>query len=258
MGGQTDRAVHVEPGRILNWLAGNINADPLFVGQEFLSQTQAGQTAESPCVNAGSDLAANLGLDLYTTRTDRVGDTGVVDMGYHHLIQGAEQELKLVVVGHGMAVANIDTLDPSKTVYDAETQTYTFTYTAYRGDLVGFTATPDSGYRVKSWTGTNKDPSWNTNTNKLTVDGSNTIRVEFEPDIIRILKVPADYRTIEEAVKAAGDGTHIVVDRGIHYVTATTGIDFQGKAITLMSANPGDPQVIANTIIDCNGARLAN
>ena len=67
---------------------GNIGADPRFVsgplGDYYLSQRSAGQTRNSPCVDAGSDTASNLGLDQLTTRTDEVGDQGIVDMGYHY------------------------------------------------------------------------------------------------------------------------------------------------------------------------------
>lgn len=67
--------------------AGNMGDDPLFVsgpdGEFYLSQTAAGQAADSPCVDTGSDSAQNLGLDSRTTRTDTVPDAGVVDMGYH-------------------------------------------------------------------------------------------------------------------------------------------------------------------------------
>jgi hypothetical protein len=67
---------------------GNIFADPCFVtgpeGDYYLSQVAAGQGVTSPCVDAGSDLAANLGMDILTTRTDEVGDAGIVDMGYHY------------------------------------------------------------------------------------------------------------------------------------------------------------------------------
>ncbi len=42
--------------------AGNIDLDPLFVsgpdGDYYLSQIAAGQAVDSPCVDAGSDLAA--------------------------------------------------------------------------------------------------------------------------------------------------------------------------------------------------------
>ncbi|MHC4154165.1 MAG: right-handed parallel beta-helix repeat-containing protein [Planctomycetota bacterium] len=69
---------------------GNICADPCFVagpfGNYYLSQLAAGQAVDSLCVDAGSDAAANLGMDLYTTRTDEVGDTGIIDMGYHYPI----------------------------------------------------------------------------------------------------------------------------------------------------------------------------
>ena len=67
----------------------NINADPLFAttgpaGDYYLSQTDAGQAQNSPCVDTGSDLASNLGMNLYTTRTDEVPDRSIVDMGYHY------------------------------------------------------------------------------------------------------------------------------------------------------------------------------
>jgi hypothetical protein len=66
---------------------GNIDTDPCFVGgpvgDYYLSQIAAGQTIDSPCVNAGSGTATKLGMDIFTTRTDQVGDAGIVDMGYH-------------------------------------------------------------------------------------------------------------------------------------------------------------------------------
>ena len=69
---------------------GNIDTDPLFasgpLGDYYLSQMAAGQDVDSPCVNAGSDTAENLGLDTRTTRTDQVPDSGIVDMGYHYPI----------------------------------------------------------------------------------------------------------------------------------------------------------------------------
>ena len=67
---------------------GNIASDPDFVtgpnGDYYLSQIAAGQAATSPCIDAGSDTAVNLGLWKYTTRTDEAGDISIVDMGYHY------------------------------------------------------------------------------------------------------------------------------------------------------------------------------
>jgi hypothetical protein len=67
---------------------GNIHDDPRFVtgplGNYYLSQTAAGQVVDSPCVDAGSDTAANQGMDIFTTRTDELKDKSIVDMGYHY------------------------------------------------------------------------------------------------------------------------------------------------------------------------------
>ncbi len=69
---------------------GNIDDDPLFSagpdGCLYLSQTTAGLPFDSPCLDAGSDTAGNLGLEAMTTRRDEVGDAGIIDMGYHYLV----------------------------------------------------------------------------------------------------------------------------------------------------------------------------
>ncbi|MBN1295926.1 hypothetical protein JXA80_04040 [bacterium] len=79
---------------------GNIDADPLFVsglpGEYCLSHIAAGQAQDSPCIDAGSDLAEVICavhplfdpvcLNELTTRTDGVADTGLVDMGFHSMV----------------------------------------------------------------------------------------------------------------------------------------------------------------------------
>jgi hypothetical protein len=81
-------SVHVDPGCILNWGPGVIDVDPRFVtgpnGYYYLSQVVAGQGSDSPCVDTGSDLSSNLGMDAYWTRTDAGYDSGTVDMGFHY------------------------------------------------------------------------------------------------------------------------------------------------------------------------------
>jgi hypothetical protein len=66
---------------------GNIQADPAFTGGPegnlYLSQIAAGQTVQSPCVDAGDPSSA---MVVGTTRTDGVQDSGVVDMGWHYEI----------------------------------------------------------------------------------------------------------------------------------------------------------------------------
>ena len=70
--------------RIQNW--GPLAVDDYFefVYNHHLSQVASGQSVTSPCVNKGSNTAANLGLNTRTTRTDKAIDAGSVDMGYHY------------------------------------------------------------------------------------------------------------------------------------------------------------------------------
>jgi hypothetical protein len=75
--------------------------DPLFVsvlsesnGNYYLSQRASGQASDSPCVDAGSDAATKFGLQDKTTRTDKEGDAGIVDIGYHYPKSPMPQEPK--------------------------------------------------------------------------------------------------------------------------------------------------------------------
>jgi hypothetical protein len=73
---------------------GNINDNPLITtgpwGTGYLSSMDAGQDNDSPCINAGSELASELCsgnpevcLDTLTTFTNHAPDTGIVNIGYH-------------------------------------------------------------------------------------------------------------------------------------------------------------------------------
>ncbi len=91
-GGNNRPHVYVENGCTLNWGSSIIDADPLFItgpGDEpqngfYLYQNPPQSGSDSPCVDAGSDLAANLGMDLLTTSTDLALDEGTVDLGFHY------------------------------------------------------------------------------------------------------------------------------------------------------------------------------
>ncbi|MHC4520042.1 MAG: right-handed parallel beta-helix repeat-containing protein, partial [Planctomycetota bacterium] len=81
--------LYVDQGCELLYGGGIIQLDPLFVsgplGDFHLSNRAVpGQSRTSPCVDTGSDFASAVGMSRYTTRTDRVPDTGLVDMGYHY------------------------------------------------------------------------------------------------------------------------------------------------------------------------------
>jgi hypothetical protein len=64
---------------------GNIHEDPLFTsgpsGDFYLSQVEAGQIEQSPCVDAGDPSST---LIFGTTRTDEMPDWGIIDMGWHY------------------------------------------------------------------------------------------------------------------------------------------------------------------------------
>jgi putative cofactor-binding repeat protein len=77
--------------------AGNINADPLFIkgprGIHYLSQIAAGQSEDSPCVDAGDGPVEWPCLPFTvcgTTRTDIAPDAGIIDMGYHYPLVGVQ------------------------------------------------------------------------------------------------------------------------------------------------------------------------
>ncbi|MCF7956403.1 MAG: hypothetical protein K9M75_11415 [Phycisphaerae bacterium] len=65
------------------------------------------------------------------------------------------------------------------------------------------------------------------------------------------LHVPSvSHSTIQGAIDSSSNGDTVIVAPGIY----TENINFLGKAITVTSENPGDPAIVANTIIDGGGA----
>ncbi|HUW20790.1 MAG TPA: hypothetical protein VMW16_15940 [Sedimentisphaerales bacterium] len=65
---------------------------------------------------------------------------------------------------------------------------------------------------------------------------------------------PADYNNIQAAINAAGNGDTVVVLPGVYTGPGNRDIDFLGKAITVQSIDPRNPQVVAATIVDCNAS----
>ena len=115
-----------------------------------------------------------------------------------------------------------------------------------RGETVTLTATPDSGYRIESWQGTDNDNSY-ARTNTVTMNGDKTVRVTFSLPQTRT--VPGDFTTIQAAVEAARSGDIVIVASGVYRGNTIT----INKEITLASTNPDDPCVVAATIIDSTG-----
>jgi parallel beta-helix repeat protein len=66
---------------------------------------------------------------------------------------------------------------------------------------------------------------------------------------------PADFNSIQLAINFATDGDTVIVAPVAYTGPGNRDIDFLGKAITVQSSGPNDPNIVAATIIDCNGTR---
>ena len=65
-----------------------------------------------------------------------------------------------------------------------------------------------------------------------------------------------DYPTIQAAIDDSNDGDVVVLCPGTFTGPGNRDIDFKGKAITVRSTDPNDPNIVAATIIDCNGSSI--
>jgi parallel beta-helix repeat protein len=70
----------------------------------------------------------------------------------------------------------------------------------------------------------------------------------------RVLYVPADYSKIQLAINDANDWDTVRVSQGRYQEN----INFLGKAITVRSTDPNDPNIVAGTIIDGNAPADSN
>jgi hypothetical protein len=256
-------------GPMLKWLTGNIVDDPNLVptsdidtsANYYLSHIPAGQLVDSPCIDAGLGTAAALAAavgNALTTRTDHEGDSGTVDMGYHHQVAPGsirQYPLTISVDGNeggvlyaewgGAGAGSIAA--PNSVLLNA-------------GTIAELTAVADTnnGYTVGDWSGTDDDATPGSN-KTVTMYRSRVVRVGMPSNV---LLVPSQYSTIEDAVDVAKTGDVIVVSPRLsqdgHIIPYTVshedGIKVDNKTITITSEDPLDPNVVARTIIDCQGS----
>ena len=67
---------------------------------------------------------------------------------------------------------------------------------------------------------------------------------------------PADFNNIQAAIDIANTGDIIIVQPGTYVGDGNHDIDFLGKAITVRSIDPNNPNIVADTVIDCNGSEI--
>ena len=67
---------------------------------------------------------------------------------------------------------------------------------------------------------------------------------------------PANFNTIQAAIDDANNGDVVEIQPGRYTGPGNRDIDYNGKAITVRSTYPNDPNVVAATIIDCNGTEI--
>jgi len=65
---------------------------------------------------------------------------------------------------------------------------------------------------------------------------------------------PSDFTTIQAAIDDANDGDTVEIQPGRYMGLGNRDIKFKGKAITVTSTDPEDPNIVAQTIVDCNEA----
>ena len=64
---------------------------------------------------------------------------------------------------------------------------------------------------------------------------------------------PADFNNVQTAINEAMNGDTVEIQPGTYTGNGNRDIDFLGKAITVRSADPTDGDVVAETVIDCQG-----
>ncbi len=111
------------------------------------------------------------------------------------------------------------------------------------------TAKPGAGSRIKAWGGTEDDSSKELN-NFVVMSANKVVSVEFE--LVRTIRVPTDYDTIQKAIDAAGEGDQIVLAPGDYQHPGYEhqfvgphlgGISIWGKNLTITTANPDSPEL---------------
>lgn len=242
----------------LNWLAGNIDADPCFLdvpsGDYHLSLA-------SPCINAGdpcySSGPGETDLDGQTRIINGRVDIGADEVNYEgpiievtprqlnfYAIQGEPNPQAQVVSirNNGLGLLNWDLIedcwwlqvDPKSGQSSGDSNDV-----AVSIDVSGMTGGSYSCELIIGAEGTL----------------NSSVMVPVNLEVHGELHVPSSYSNIQAAIDAAWQGDVIIVAPGTYTGQGNHDIDFKAKAIAVRSTNPSDPNIVKTTIIDCRRDR---
>ncbi|MFC1492875.1 choice-of-anchor Q domain-containing protein [candidate division KSB1 bacterium] len=233
----------------MNWLEGNIDADPNFIGSgEYPFQL----SPNSYAVNAGKPDTTGLALphtDLAGNPRIYNGKIDKIDMGAYEF-QGEPDNRPPYILNDTLTVYGVvaDPLSYRISVLDMDSDPITFTYS---GALPGGLSTHNSGLI----SGTPSESGLYTLTAIASdgISGLDTVLVNLNIRVgIHLFNVPSYYPTIQTAIDSSANGDTVLVDPGIYYEN----FNFIGKNITVGSLflTTGDTTYISQTIIDGNSS----
>ena len=227
-----EASVYVEPGSTLTWDNGNIDSDPLFVDGDGPDNNPATWQDNdyhlqptSPCINTGSNALAAIFTDT-TTATGTATTIVVADAGKYSVDDEIECD------GDGIL--------RTVTAVDAATNTVVFDLALAGPSTIG------KAIRDYGW----GDIDGNDRVVLDAVDMGAYETIEF--NLVHNITQDKWYTRIQDAIDAAASKDVIVVSPGTYTGPGNRDIDFKGKAITVRSSDPTNPNVVAATIIDCD------
>jgi hypothetical protein len=260
---------------------GNFSEDPSFISgprgdfylNQFFEYDQFGNFIGPPppsmCIDNGElDAYLNYTEDFYigylldknlTTSILNTPDDRYTDIGYHYKQwTGTPFKYTLTLhVGDTHGIINYLIYDQFQGTYISgiiTPATSPQTIEVPPGSRVTITAVPNTNYIVDQWQEFNQKGGYyqtysTYNVLNLTMTANRTFRVYFEYKHPKTIHVPGSYPyiDIQDALDISRDGDTIVIHPGTY-----PGTEFVvSRAITITSTDPENPDVVANTIIDC-------